>query len=331
MNKACIKCGRIVTVPDIPLPDGYTQKCQSCGFDNPVTDHYGEQPGTPAPSKPKPPAAASDEPEVLDFSKMKQSWNRQRPPASNSRAAAPPRQNGEPRKARRPPAKAAEEAPRKAATTPSSSAPPNSPAPSKAPTPAPAAENVSPDLIQALEHRLRILESRLAVTEQQMGPGPNTFLARKQQHVWEGVAMLCSPNTSVVKAMDGCFPSGRPRLKRAAGMDEVIQQIMRRPYEYLLIDQAILASEKGHTLIGVIRQIPLKVRRHAVIVLLSPAFQTGESQIFYQYPFDLCINLKDIGRIEHLLSDYQQQKLEAYRPLLEQMHSPSLVNPDGFI
>ena len=38
MNRACDNCGRIITVPDIPLPDGYTQKCTYCGHNNPVSD-----------------------------------------------------------------------------------------------------------------------------------------------------------------------------------------------------------------------------------------------------------------------------------------------------
>lgn len=37
MNQPCKKCGRIVTVPDIPLPKGYTQKCTACGFANDVS------------------------------------------------------------------------------------------------------------------------------------------------------------------------------------------------------------------------------------------------------------------------------------------------------
>ena len=38
MNRACDNCGKIITVPDIPLPDDYTQKCTYCGHDNPVSD-----------------------------------------------------------------------------------------------------------------------------------------------------------------------------------------------------------------------------------------------------------------------------------------------------
>ncbi len=36
MNRPCLNCGRIITVPDIPLPAGYTQKCTACGFANNV-------------------------------------------------------------------------------------------------------------------------------------------------------------------------------------------------------------------------------------------------------------------------------------------------------
>lgn len=36
MNRPCTNCGRIITVPDIPLPAGYTQKCTACGFANNV-------------------------------------------------------------------------------------------------------------------------------------------------------------------------------------------------------------------------------------------------------------------------------------------------------
>ncbi len=36
MNRPCTNCGRIIIVPDIPLPAGYTQKCTACGFANNV-------------------------------------------------------------------------------------------------------------------------------------------------------------------------------------------------------------------------------------------------------------------------------------------------------
>ncbi len=40
MNRPCDNCGRILTVPDIPLPENYTQKCTVCGHNNSVSDHY---------------------------------------------------------------------------------------------------------------------------------------------------------------------------------------------------------------------------------------------------------------------------------------------------
>lgn len=38
MNRACDNCSKIITIPDIPLPDDYTQKCTYCGHNNPVSD-----------------------------------------------------------------------------------------------------------------------------------------------------------------------------------------------------------------------------------------------------------------------------------------------------
>ena len=38
MNLACASCGKIITVPDIPLPEDYTQRCTFCGYNNPVSD-----------------------------------------------------------------------------------------------------------------------------------------------------------------------------------------------------------------------------------------------------------------------------------------------------
>jgi len=56
MNKACHSCGRIITVPDIPLPDDYPQKCRACGFNNPVNDDYspGSLVTSPLTSAPNP-------------------------------------------------------------------------------------------------------------------------------------------------------------------------------------------------------------------------------------------------------------------------------------
>ena len=46
MNKACVKCGKIMLVPDIPLPRNYTQKCTSCDHMNRVGEDlfYEEHP-----------------------------------------------------------------------------------------------------------------------------------------------------------------------------------------------------------------------------------------------------------------------------------------------
>jgi len=44
MNRPCTGCGRIITIPDIPLPEGYTQKCTACGLSNRISDDYGSEP-----------------------------------------------------------------------------------------------------------------------------------------------------------------------------------------------------------------------------------------------------------------------------------------------
>ena len=38
MNRPCDSCGRILTIPDIPLPDDYTQKCTFCGHTNNLSE-----------------------------------------------------------------------------------------------------------------------------------------------------------------------------------------------------------------------------------------------------------------------------------------------------
>lgn len=40
MNIPCQQCKRIITVPDIPLPAGYTQKCTSCGHSNIIESEF---------------------------------------------------------------------------------------------------------------------------------------------------------------------------------------------------------------------------------------------------------------------------------------------------
>lgn len=50
MNRPCDQCGRIITVPDIPLPAGYTQKCTACGYANKISDGL-EPPQTSAGGK----------------------------------------------------------------------------------------------------------------------------------------------------------------------------------------------------------------------------------------------------------------------------------------
>ena len=57
MNRPCTGCGRIITIPDIPLPEGYTQKCTACGLSNRISDNY--EPDTPM-SPPAPPEQSWD-------------------------------------------------------------------------------------------------------------------------------------------------------------------------------------------------------------------------------------------------------------------------------
>lgn len=42
MNIACVNCGKIITVPDIPLPADYTQRCTHCGHVNAISDEAPE-------------------------------------------------------------------------------------------------------------------------------------------------------------------------------------------------------------------------------------------------------------------------------------------------
>lgn len=280
MNKSCLKCGRIITVPDIPLPAGYTQKCTACGYDNPVGEEEGGAPGEMVSPLPPPPAASPT-------------------PVSAAAGIERPRQaRGVGQSAR-----------------PVKSRDPNGGA-SRPVVDLAVLEKIKAELRRETDRRLHDLEQQiqaLTMMNQSVPPGfmdssmkgpEDPFEKRLRELVAYRQVLLCTQNASLIRATEDALKGSGWELTPSSSAAHLVQTMEEKHFQVIIIDQRMTKTpEDSKALIQQISASPLPVRRCQIAVLITPNLNTGESQVFYQWGFDLNIHLRDYERLAEVLDD----------------------------
>lgn len=280
MNRACLSCGKIITVPDIPLPDGYIHKCDACGYENPVADDY---PHTPSSAT----SQASREGSVdLSFSSQKEDlWDStldhsidealigsaQTYTAVDSAAVDDLEQRILLKFERR---------------------------------------------LAEMESKLNSSKSATVVASS----GLFNYEKEIQKHVAAGEVVVGTRNGSLFQTCNTLLQEEGFTVHKAASLAELLGLIGKSCFEVIVLDQSLLKSgEEGKEVLKRIKRTPLPIRRCQTVILFSPGITTCEPQVFYQWGIDLNIHPKDVQRVGGLLGEVIQLKKEMLAPYLESM------------
>lgn len=313
MNKACERCGRIIVVPDIPLPQDYTQKCPACGFDNPITDDYSPSAAKPAPNYPQGGMSQHFDNAIDNIFASSGAVPPQPAAKQPSRPAQPSRPSAPPAAQQRPaPVKAAPQQARPAGNLPPQIVD------SLRRDFLTELERCKADLRQEMEGRLRMLEDRLKSQTPGMnaptaGDSPKVkalaFQAQVHERLLENQVLVATQNATVIKNCEATLQRRGFTLNPVTSLEATLEQISKKPYHVIIVDQRMLKyASDSQALLGRIKQISLPIRRCQTIAMITPGITTAESQVFYQWGIDINIHTKDLERLDEILVDILELK-----------------------
>jgi len=299
MNKPCMRCGKIMLVPDIPLPSTYKQKCTNCGFQNPVGDElfFDSEPDADSVN-----LLDQDDSQELDLSQGIDKSNADRWMAQLA------------------------ESPPQVATTPTSTGIDRE-----------ELKRIIDERIQAamqdvraeMMTRLSELEVRLKGRMSKSQPTPVSQPATTPQvpqedspttSLSEVVAvkevLLCTQNQSVLNACRSSLQSQGFSVEVVSSYSEALKHIQDYAYQVFLFDQRFIqGSPEGQTVLASINKITLPIRRHQAVIMITPGIPSGESQVFYQWGVDLNVHpeqIREVGALSQELIQHKQSLLDAY-------------------
>jgi len=286
MNRACLNCGRIITFPDIPLPQNYTQKCNACGYNNPAGDELEMQPPSSQPSVDDSWSATFDSAIERGFSK----------PTAQKKKANP---------------------------EPQVSASLKAPMVSKAELEA-ALNQLREELMNSFSHTVRNLETRVtqeASITREVGdplleseyPG---FQREIKNHVAYRETLVCTQSASLIQTCETQLRDQGFTIHPLTNLEAAGKVLAGKNYHMMILDQNFFRGEEGMALLTQIKQTPLEIRRCQVIILVSPNIASCEPQIFYQWGLDMNIHPKDLDQLGAMLKSLMNLRAQMLGPYL---------------
>ncbi len=277
MNRACLSCGKIITLPDIPLPEGYTQKCDACGYKNPVADDYPH-----APSPASAPSGREGAGDLSFSSKREDLWDSTLDHSIDEALISSPQ--------------------------------PYTPVDSAAVDDLEQRIMLKFERrLAELESKL----STPIPTDGAASPGLYNYEKEIQKHVAAGEVVVGTQNATVFQTCRNQLQEGGFTVHKATSLTELLAIITQSYLEVIVLDQSLLKSgEEGKQVLKLIKRTPLAIRRCQTVLLFSPGITTCEPQVFYQWGIDFNIHPKETPRIGGLLKEVLQLKKEMLAPYL---------------
>lgn len=278
MNKQCIQCGHVMLVPDIPLPAGYTQKCIACGRVNNVSDQYDQDDSIPPSFD-----SSMDATDIIDFSGANDVSNIAND-VSNSQFDF--------------------------------SAPVNQASSSN------------------LEDQIRQLKRQVAGLQESMLRGPQNSTNRVGQAeviasqeassalnhhpllnspVATNHAIFCSQQAAMANICARQLREKGIVTETVADLDAARTKVASHAFQFIIVDQRLIQGKpQGQPFLKLINSITIPVRRQQVIALLTPNIETCESQVFYQWGFDINVHFDDLEGLSDVLLETLDEKMQLY-------------------
>lgn len=295
MNLSCRRCQRVITVPDIPLPQGYTQKCGSCGYDNPVDPSEGDS-NDPFGGNPQNFNAAVD-----------QLFSQPQPqPQPQAQPAAKP-------KSRKPAQAQPQVDLRELAET--------------------VRKQVSADFeakIDSLKQKIRELEANthadtlppgatgrsMQIPLGQLPESTSSLELETRNNVEFGEVLICTQSSGIISACEAQLVKLGYRIQPVPNLETAKKLIEAKDFHIVILDQKFLKGEEGKLIMLHFKQQHLPIRRCQIVILISN-LPSRESQVFYQWGLDMNINEKDIDQIGTFVQELNMLREKMLSPFLK--------------
>lgn len=291
MNLSCRRCQRVITVPDIPLPQGYTQKCGSCGYDNPVDPAEDRSPyesfpssssqnfnaavdqlfstPQPQPKQPKKKPVPASAPQI-DLKELAETVRKQVTAEFESQLAELNRKVRELEN-----------------TTHADTLPPGATGRSfQMPMGTTGVNNITP------------LESETRNT------------------VEFGEVLICTQNSNIISVCEAQLTKLGYRIQPVPSVETAKKLIENKDFHIVVVDQKFLKGEEGKNILLHFKQQRLPIRRCQIVVLIS-TLPSRESQVFYQWGLDMNVNEKELDQIGTFIQELNLLREKMLSPLLK--------------
>lgn len=292
MNRACLNCKRIITFPDIPLPQNYTQRCNACGFENPISDELDHS----IPS-------ASTTPSIED------SWSGTFDSAVDNvfpTSAATPTPTPTPQ------------------TAPSTMS-------MKAPSVTTAQLNATIDqlreeLLNMINHKMRSAVphphvTEASITRDAMDPfgdqNHKVFMRETRNHVAFRQVLVCTQTAALIQTCENQLREFNFQIQPLTQIEQASKVFSEKNYHLMILDQNFFRGEEGKSLLTRIKQTPIHIRRCQVIILVSPNISSCEPQIFYQWGLDMNIHPRDLEQLGSMVRQLMSLRSQMLGPYME--------------
>lgn len=287
MNRACVNCGRIITFPDIPLPENYTQKCNACGYDN---LNGNELESTTSP--PTKPLSVDDSwsttfdsavDQVFPKAEKKDMQSFQKSPLSMKASSVSTEQL---------------EA---------------------------AINQIRQEMSDLYNQKIRSLEARLnneaSITREVGEPLVEGEFQVFQREIRTNVsyldALVCTQSAALIQTCEDQLRDFGYTIHPTTNMELAAKALGSKNFHVMILDQNFFKGEEGVNLLTRLKKTPLNIRRCQVIILVSPNISSCEPQIFYQWSLDMNIHPRDLEKLGEMLRSLVNLRARMLGPYLE--------------
>lgn len=287
MNRACVNCSRIITFPDIPLPQNYTQRCNACGFDNPAGDEMS--------------AALSN---ASSASSNDDSWSSTFESAiDHTFPGSKPVQ--------------------KASPPPSTSL--KAPSVSSAQLEA-SLTQLREEMTNLINHKLRSApnptqRNEASITREIGDPFGEEDYKIYHREVRNLVAfrqvLVCTQTAALIQTCENQLREFNFSIQPLTQIEEADKVFSKKAFHLMILDQGFFRGEEGKSLLTRIKQTPLNIRRCQVIILVSPNIPSCEPQIFYQWGLDMNIHPRDLEQLGSMVRSLMSLRSQMLGPYME--------------
>ena len=316
MNKACISCGQIVTVPDVPLPSGYTQRCPACGYDNPVSDDYEEGPihaASPGGDEDATGSWGSNLDQTMDEILVKRGAGDLEKSVSGNDDWSPESSMDDllvTKNEHVPDPVLSNHVPLEQSLNEMEARLRNGLLDTLGQSAAEIQNKIYEQLSRAFSERLADLETQIragaaasaaaappAPQTDPTGPDLNRFVSVNQ-------ALVVTQHPAVYRTCESQLVKMGFSVQGVQAMEPALNAFRKTQFQVLVLDQKLLsAGEEGKRVLAHLKNTKIEIRRCQSVVLISPSIASGEPQVFYQWGIDMNIHPKDLERFEEFLSD----------------------------